>query len=269
MHAARRWRPAGGSDVRWVSRRVEIALRQWFERWIATPTDSKVVVTCGEAARDDLEGDWWCADEHACLRVADQFFSDDLVMRALDLVQCIQVERVADREVVERLHNAMVSDLLAVLSDSVAHQGHKLTFLPRTSVPGDQRFSQVIQAQCFVESAKPWLEFWIAPSWLTESFQNHPLRSTPAHLVSIHQAVLDSRVDIDVNLGRCVLSARELLGLSVGDVLCTDQNLKTDISLELRRKSNEVVPVLGKGTPGECLGRAAISITQICSDPRP
>jgi len=269
MPPARRWRPAGSSDIRWVSQRVQDALQSWFERWVSVPTNGKVTVRRGEPICAIQHGMWWCADEHACLRVADKAFLDSLALRALDLPQSIQVDQPADRELIARLRDAMMSDLLKVLSDGMAQQSHRLTFRPNAAAPPGQLSSQTIEVRCSLVSDKPWLEIWIEASWVTESLHKEPPRLGSPSLVGIQQAVLDSRVEIEVNLGRCALSARELCDLSIGDVLCIGKDLQSGVSLELRRDGDAVGQTLGSGTPGEYRGNGAISITHIYSDPRP
>lgn len=97
-------------------------------------------------------------------------------------------------------------------------------------------------------------------SKLSVGFQNEQLEVDHIWINRIKAQLMNTSVNISVNIGNCWLNMRELMELSAGDILIleTDADRPLDIFIEGMHKF--------RGTPGVIRGNKAIKITETIGD---
>lgn len=251
---ARRWWPISTADLSRLSAAVTTVVDAWHARWVVQPEPL--------AAQFDIASGTspikrWRDDAGVDLRLVERSFNR-LLRKALDLPTGMALPlggHAAD--IVGKLSSAMFDDLIAGIGHGLSlndlHEGPSATDDADTA-----RHALTIS----LADGEPLLHVAVTAQWIRDSLP--PTTGRPLLPTTSRQAALaDSRVVLTAIAGSCDLSAAELAGLAIGDVLVTTTPLDRPMSLALTPSIDGARTPVAQATPIRRNGRLVMAVTSV------
>lgn len=260
--AAPRWRPLGPSDLDWARDIATVALDRWQDEWLHRRNFNVTAVEqLAPGFRHDgaAQGARWCAGAQWCAD-SDPSAWNHHALSAMGLNP--RTAAPVPDALLAPVKDAMLDGLLARLSGGFlgddAPAPNRTGLTDTWSLPhGGLRLS--------LGSARDprLLDLYLGaePIW-ARRLDSVPSPTGAKRPVAIAAALAESPLSLSAILGTCELTALQLAGLSIGDVLATSQPLQS--AIELRLHAGEQAPrTIARGRPGRSQQRLSIALTSI------
>lgn len=261
------WRPLDQGDLDRTAALVHKACDAWLASWVAKPFPSRVDAVFKEAGSTLnawREGSTWAVGPDIHITMPD-VFRDLLVRAALDLPHGVPFPGEATAVLpVDVLQKDMTADLLSALTQALA---------PGAPPPEQADMAKMhahaiphVYASLTDRTAEGtcWLEITIAAPW----YWQQPLGRSRAPAVTMRPttrnlALEESRVTLAALLGRCELTAMELAGLAIGDVITSTHAIDAPADIVIMSPRGTHDAVIARGAPGQAGNRMSLFITSI------
>ncbi|KAF1004670.1 MAG: hypothetical protein GAK28_03872 [Luteibacter sp.] len=250
----RPWWPTSAADLSRLCAALTTIVDAWHARWIVQP---EPLASCSDTASGTLAVRRWHDDAGVELRVVERSFNR-LLRKALDLPTGMSLPPVGHAaDIVEAFSDAMLADLVTRIGQGLSTNGWN---------EGGREADDHEQARLSVTIAladdEALLHLFVTPEWIRDNLPPatvHP--KTPT--TSRRSALAESRVRLTAIAGSCDISAAELAGLAVGDVLVTGTSLDQPMSLALSSSIDGTHTPVAQATPIRRESRMVMAVTSV------
>jgi len=267
------WRPLGQGDLDRTAALVHKACDAWLASWVAKPFSSRVDAVFKEAGSTPdawKEGSTWAVGRDIHVTISD-VFRDLLVRAALDLPHGVPFPGDSDAALpVDVLQKDMMADLLSTLTQALAPgapppERADMAQMHAHAIPHmyASLAGKTTEGTCWIEItiASPW--YWQQPPGKSRA-PAVTMRPTTRNL-----ALDESRVTLAALLGRCELTAMELAGLAIGDVITSTHAVDAPADIAIMSPAGTHDAVVARGSPGHAGSRMSLFITSIHDETSP
>jgi hypothetical protein len=251
VNVARRWWPISTTDLARASAGMESMLDGWAAEWMAHPP----AFSCGNGQTSaGMTGTraWYSNVAGASVRLDDRAWNR-VLRRALDIPAGAALPADGPAcDVIEALSRAMSTDLIARLADGLRLPGLTESRTSTASKPGG-----AVVLHATLGDSEALLRIDANEDWLREAFAPAP---SPAGVPSASRraAVEGSMVTLAAIVGSCEISATDLAGLGVGDVLVSDTRIDQPLCLAIGAGTGSTP--FAKASPVRRDGRIAVVV---------
>ncbi|GLQ92648.1 FliM/FliN family flagellar motor switch protein [Dyella acidisoli] len=256
------WRPTSPSDLRRIQGTLARVVEAWLRDWIVAPDPATVRISLINGTfppSPSSDAIRWSLG--ASVRLAAPWRAWDVLLRKI-LVMDADMPAFAGNTVdalLEPLRTELQDDLLLRLSEALMLE----SAVPMTASQEPDMATEV-QLTCMLDDALPLFDMhfaapwrWLAREGTQQTTSNHP------PLLKRGESLADTRLKIAAVLGHCEMSAADLGGLTVGDVITTRQLLNEPLDLAMLNADGTLGQIFACGRPVHRHGKASLQITSI------